>query len=113
MIKHLENLKDFTKEIASGNVVVDFFASWCGPCRIMGRVLEEIEAKFPDITFLKIDTDSFQELAIEHGVVSIPTLVAYKNGEQIQFTTSTGSKHDILLGIQDTDYFSDILSNTF
>lgn len=113
MIKHLENMEDFNKEIANGNVVVDFFATWCGPCRIMGRVLEEIESKFPNITFLKVDTDSFQGLAIEHDVVSIPTLVAYKNGKRVEFTTSTGSKHDILLGVQDTDYFSDILEHTF
>lgn len=113
MIKYLENEADFDEVIKSGNVVIDFFATWCGPCRIMGRVLEEVEKDYPNITFLKVDTDQFQALAMEYGVVSIPTLVAYKNGEKTDFVSSTGLKHDILLGAQQLEDFRDILDATF
>lgn len=77
MIKHLEaneNLKDLVK---SGVYIVDFYADWCGPCKMMGSVLEGMN----DVNVIKVNTDLHQELAREFGVMSIPTLVFYKDGE--------------------------------
>lgn len=82
MIKHLEKnekLEEFTKE---GKVVVDFFATWCGPCQMLGPVLEEV-AEETDIGIIKIDIDEQESLAREFGVMSVPTLLFYEQGELI------------------------------
>jgi thioredoxin len=113
MIKHLENSLDFEEELASDkNLVVDFFATWCGPCRMMGRVMEEISDQVKDVTFLKVDTDKFPEIASKYGVVSIPTLVAYKDGKRINFKEK-GEETDIILGARDEEEFLTDLKDTF
>lgn len=62
-------------------VLLDFWAAWCGPCRMVAPILEEISAEREDILVGKIDVDAEMELAMEFGIVSIPTLVVMKNGE--------------------------------
>ena len=79
MIKYLENenLEELVKE---GVFIVDFYADWCGPCKMMGAVLD----KMNDINVIKINTDSHQDLAIKYGVMSIPTLVFFKDGVEVK-----------------------------
>ena len=79
MIKYLENEKlgDLVKE---GIYLVDFYADWCGPCKILGQVLEGLN----DINIIKVNTDQHQELATEYGVMSIPTLVFFKDGQSVK-----------------------------
>ncbi len=65
-------------------VLVDFFATWCGPCKIMGPILEKVKQKVGDNgTILKIDVDKNQKLASELNISGVPTLIIYKNGKQI------------------------------
>lgn len=77
MIKHLEANENLKELVKSGVHIVDFYADWCGPCKMMGSVLEGMQ----DINVIKVNTDMHQELAREFGVMSIPTLVFYKDGE--------------------------------
>lgn len=63
-----------------GIVFVDFWAAWCGPCRMFGPIFEEASNNYPDITFAKVDTDAEQQLAGEAGISSIPTLMAFRDG---------------------------------
>ncbi len=76
--KNLNDLLSVVKE--SEYTVVDFFATWCGPCRAIGPVLEELVQEV-EYNVIKVDIDQYQEFALHYGVRSIPTLVVFKNGD--------------------------------
>lgn len=80
MIKHIHSVDEFRKEINEGTVLVDFFATWCGPCQMLSPVIEELD-KQVNIKVLKIDVDEVSDLAREFRVMSIPTLIVFKNGK--------------------------------
>ncbi len=91
MIKYLENENDFENEINKEFILVDFYADWCGPCKMMGKVLEEIE----DIDILKINVDNFPNIARKFKVMSIPTLIIFENGKEIKKNIGMSSKSDL------------------
>ena len=74
---------EFENEVlkAEGKVLVDFFATWCGPCKMLSPELEKLEKLHPEIKIVKIDVDEETPLAIKYGVASIPTLLLIENGE--------------------------------
>lgn len=76
----MENLKELVKD---GVTVVDFFATWCGPCKMLSPILEELEEDRSDFKVVKIDIDKEQELAREYGIMSVPTLILFKDGEEV------------------------------
>lgn len=82
----LEKEEDFKELIKNKKVVVDFFATWCGPCKMLGPVLEEVSKEHDDITFIKVDTDKFPNLAREYGIMSIPTIKVFENGNLTKST---------------------------
>lgn len=77
--------KDQFEDIASaeGTVIMDFWASWCGPCRGFAPVFEEASEKHGDVTFAKVDTEAEQELAGALGIQSIPTIMVFRDGIQV------------------------------
>ena len=77
MIKHVETMEELKAELAKGDVLLDFFATWCGPCKMLVPILEGHKS---DIKVIKVDVDEFNNLAREYGVMSIPTLVLMENG---------------------------------
>lgn len=80
-IIHLEkeNFKELIKN--EEKVLVDFFATWCGPCKMLGPILEQVESH---IKVIKVDTDKFADLAREYGIMSIPTLVLLEKGKEVK-----------------------------
>ena len=74
--------KDFDTAIQSGIALVDFYADWCGPCKMMSPIVDEIADERTDITVAKVNVDESSELASRFGVVSIPTLIIFKNGKE-------------------------------
>ncbi len=78
-MKYLEN-EDFKEEVKEGKVLVDFYADWCGPCKMLGEVIEEVSQEM-DIKIVKVNVDKHAALAREFGIMSIPYIVLYENGE--------------------------------
>jgi thioredoxin 1 len=66
---------------APGKVLVDFWAEWCGPCRMIGPVLEEMAGDYPDVAFVKLNVDEAPEVAQRFNVMNIPTVLAFEGGE--------------------------------
>lgn len=74
-------------------VVCDFFATWCGPCKMLAPVMEEVSAKYADkAVFVKVDVDENMQLAARYGIMSIPLVAVFKNGEQTAKTLGYMSK---------------------
>ena len=74
--------KDFDAAIQSGFALVDFYADWCGPCKMMSPIVDEIADERTDVTVAKVNVDESSELASRFGIVSIPTLIIFKNGKE-------------------------------
>lgn len=84
MHKEVKTNEEFDAAVTTGKVLVDFWAPWCGPCRMMSeKITNEIEPALPDLTVVKINVDEAPELAARFGVMSIPTLLCYLNGQKI------------------------------
>ena len=90
--------ENYQKEVAesSRTVLLDFWASWCGPCRMVSPLIDEIAEELNDVKVGKVNVDEQPELAEKFGVMSIPTLVVLKNGNVINRRVGAGSKEEIL-----------------
>lgn len=79
------NDNDFEQEVIKSNipVLVDFWATWCGPCKMIAPSLEELSDEMPNVKFVKVDIDKNGVYAAQLGIMSIPTLLIYKNGEVV------------------------------
>lgn len=74
------NSNEFADAIAKGTVVVDFYADWCGPCKMLGPVMESAAEKISDVKFYKVNVDESEDVAAKYGIMSIPTVFLFKDG---------------------------------
>lgn len=89
-----ENFKSEVIE-SSQKVLIDFYADWCGPCKMMGPVVEEIAEEHSDVKVVKIDVDNAEDIAIKYQIMSIPTLVVVKDGQEVNRSIGLISKEKI------------------
>lgn len=84
MIKHT-NENDFNKDVIENNklVIIDFFATWCMPCKMLAPIFEEVADKYTDVDFFKIDIDQNPNLVQQFGIDSVPTLIFIKDGKVV------------------------------
>lgn len=77
-------------------VIVDFWASWCGPCRMLAPILDQIADERPDVKVAKVNVDEQMELATRFGIVSIPTVIVFKDGKAVNKSMGVKPKGEIL-----------------
>ena len=77
------NTEEFNELIKNGTVVIDFFADWCGPCKMLSPVIEEVSGEYTDIEFAKVNVDDNMDLAEKFGIMSIPQVYMFRNGEVV------------------------------
>jgi thioredoxin 1 len=84
MLLHIEKKDEFEKETKEGKVLVDFFATWCGPCSMLSPLVEKLSKDHPEIKVIKVDVDKAEEIAAMFNVYSIPTLVYFEDGKAVR-----------------------------
>ncbi len=84
MIIHPENETEFNEAMKNDKVVIDFFATWCGPCMRLSPLIEEVAESHPEITFVKVDCDKLGKVAAHYNVYSIPDLRYIENGKEVR-----------------------------
>tara|TARA_Y100000310_G_scaffold276984_1_gene294525 strand:+ start:937 stop:1260 length:324 start_codon:yes stop_codon:yes gene_type:complete len=101
-VKHLKG-SEFDEFIKSDSkVVVDFYADWCGPCQVLGPVVEETAKELKDkVVFAKVNVDDNQELAQRFQVMSIPTIIYFKDSQQAHRTNGAMGKEDLIKEIEE------------
>ena len=91
---HLE--KENFDELIKDKVVVDFFATWCGPCKMLGPVFEELSTEINDIKFVKVDIDEHEDLCRKYKVMSVPTLIFFKDGKKVKEVVGFQTEEELM-----------------
>lgn len=96
-VAHIDK-SSFQKEVLDykGTVMVDFYATWCGPCKMTGPIIEELATEKKDVKFVKVDVDQNQELSSQYNVFSIPTFIVFKDGQPVNQFVGAMSKEGFL-----------------
>ncbi len=96
MVKLIKTEEEFNREIMNDRVVVDFFANWCGPCKMLAPIVEEVSNELEKITFVKVDIDEIESLPRQFDIMSIPTLLVFEKGELIKRHTGYIDKDELV-----------------
>ena len=96
MLKHINDVAEFDQEIADGVALVDFFATWCGPCKMLSPNLEALAEENPDLKVIKVDVDEANELAARYQIQAVPTLILFKNGERVETRMGYQNKNQLI-----------------
>ena len=94
-VEHLTEA-NFESAIKEGVTLVDFFATWCGPCRMLSPIIEEIASQAQGFKVYKVDIDECEDIAMDYSIMSVPTLMIFKNGDEAERLVGVRPKEDIL-----------------
>ena len=83
MIEYINDQNKFNEFIKEGTVLIDFFATWCGPCKMLSPVIEQVEREHPELKVVKVDVDEAPAIAAKYGIQAIPTLFLLKDGKLV------------------------------
>ena len=75
------NTEEFNQIISNGITLVDFYADWCGPCKMLGPIIEDLDNEFPEIEFIKVNVDDNMDLTDKYGIMSIPAVFIFKDNQ--------------------------------
>lgn len=89
------NSNEFNNLINNNIVLVDFYANWCGPCKMLSPIVEELSNEINDVVFAKVDVDESNDIAANFKIMSIPTIIIFKNGKLISKTVGFQSKSEL------------------
>lgn len=92
----LKNKFDFEELIKGDKVLVDFYADWCGPCKAIEPIIDELESQVEGLEVVKIDTDRFLSIAREQHVITVPNLKIFSNGKLVKETTGIKTKEELI-----------------
>lgn len=96
MSKVLEiNQNEFDEKVKSGKVLVDCYADWCGPCKMLSPIIDQIAEETNDTQFYKLNVDESEEIAVKYGIMSIPTLLLFENGQLKKTLVGFKSKSEL------------------
>ena len=90
--------QNFDEEVLNykGKVLVDFWSEWCGPCMMLGPIIEEVSEEVDDVKFCKVNCDEARDVALQFGIMTIPNLIVFENGEQVNQSIGYIEKEDVL-----------------
>lgn len=103
MIHHIEE-NQVNEEITKNNdklVIMDFYADWCMPCQMLAPVLVELDKKYEDVEIFKVNIDEAQSVAVSYGISSIPTVIFFKNGEEVERKVGLDSLDSFVQVVED------------
>ncbi|WP_338954537.1 thioredoxin [Spiroplasma endosymbiont of Polydrusus cervinus] len=100
-IKEIKDIDEFKKAIIDTKLtLVDFYADWCGPCKMIAPIIDELAKTRDDVNFIKVNVDVLQDIAQDHGILSIPTLIIFQSGNELKrkigFVTANEIEQDLL-----------------
>ena len=95
-MEHIKTVEEFNELIKGKKVVIDFFANWCGPCKMLAPIFEEVSNELSDIKFAKVDIDEVEDLPKMFGIMSIPTLLIFEEGKLVKKISGYLGKDELI-----------------
>ena len=95
MVKQIDS-KEFDKVIKEGKVFVDCYATWCGPCKMIAPVIDDLEKEITDYKFYKLDVDESEDVAVKYKIMSIPTMLIFEDGKLKNTIVGLRSKSELI-----------------